>query len=71
MKTCEMVDRLNELDRGLCSSFGFSRSGDAATLDEAIAMSGGTTDRLLAYVPSRNAAGSMVELFAAVGKVPS
>jgi DNA-binding CsgD family transcriptional regulator len=42
-----MVARLNELDQQLCSAFGITRSGDAATLDEAITMSAATTDRLL------------------------
>jgi DNA-binding CsgD family transcriptional regulator len=47
MNTDAMVGRLNELDDQLCIAFGISRSGDATTLDEAIAMSAATTDRLL------------------------
>jgi len=47
MNTRAMVARLNELDEQLCSAFGFSRSGDATTLDEAITMSAATTDRVL------------------------
>lgn len=47
MNTRAMVARLNELDEQLCSAFGISRSGDAMTLDEAIAMSTATTERLL------------------------
>jgi DNA-binding CsgD family transcriptional regulator len=47
MNTRAMVARLNELDEQLCSAFGISRSGDATTLDEAIAMSAATTARLL------------------------
>src|ERR1700749_154094 len=47
MNNREMVDRLNQLDEQLCIAFGISRSGDATTLDEAIAMSAATTDRLL------------------------
>ncbi|MDT5267530.1 MAG: hypothetical protein QOF88_6221 [Mycobacterium sp.] len=42
-----IVAQLNELDRQLCSAFNISRSGDATTLDGAIAMSAATTDRLL------------------------
>jgi DNA-binding CsgD family transcriptional regulator len=42
-----IVARLNELDAQLCSAFGVSRSGAATTLDEAIAMSAVTTDRLM------------------------
>jgi DNA-binding CsgD family transcriptional regulator len=42
-----LVARLNELDAQLCSVFGVSRSGAATTLDEAIAMSAVTTDRLM------------------------
>jgi DNA-binding CsgD family transcriptional regulator len=48
MNTREMVARLNELDAQLCSAFSVARSGDATTLDEAIAMSAATTERLLA-----------------------
>jgi DNA-binding CsgD family transcriptional regulator len=48
MKTHAMVAKLNVLDEQLCSAFGISRSGDAATLDEAITMSAATTERLLA-----------------------
>ena len=47
MNTRAMLARLNELDEELCSAFGISRSGDATTLDDAIAMSAATTDRLL------------------------
>jgi DNA-binding NarL/FixJ family response regulator len=47
MNTQAMLIRLNELDEQLCSAFGISRSCDATTLDEAIAMSAATTDRLL------------------------
>ncbi len=47
MNTHAMLARLNELDEQLCSAVGISRSGDATTLDEAIAMSAATTDRLL------------------------
>ncbi len=43
-----MVARLNQLDEQLSSAFGIARSGDAATLDEAIAMSSATTERLVA-----------------------
>jgi DNA-binding CsgD family transcriptional regulator len=42
-----MVSRLNELDRQLCTEFGISPSGDAATLEEAITMSAATTERLV------------------------
>jgi DNA-binding CsgD family transcriptional regulator len=48
MNTRAIVAKLNELDRQLCSAFNITRSGDATTLDEAIAMSAATTDRLLA-----------------------
>lgn len=48
MNTHAMVAKLNVLDEQLCSAFGISRSGDAATLDEAITMSAATTERLLA-----------------------
>jgi DNA-binding CsgD family transcriptional regulator len=47
MNTRAMVARLNDLDEQLCSAFGISRSGDATTLDEAIAMSATTTERLV------------------------
>ena len=43
MNTRAMLARLNELDEQLCSAFGISRSGDATTLDDAIAMSAATT----------------------------
>ena len=43
-----MVARLNQLDEQLSSAFGIARSGDATTLDEAIAMSSATTERLVA-----------------------
>lgn len=46
MTTRGMVSRLNELDQQLCRAHGIARSGDAATLDEAIAMADATTDRL-------------------------
>jgi DNA-binding NarL/FixJ family response regulator len=46
MNTQAMLARLNELDQQLCSAFGIPRTRDAATLDEAIAMSAATT-RLL------------------------
>lgn len=48
MNTRAIVAKLNELDRQLCSAFNIARPGDATTLDEAIAMSTATTDRLLA-----------------------
>jgi DNA-binding CsgD family transcriptional regulator len=48
MKIRAMVARLNELDEQLCRAFGIPRSNDAATLDDAIAMSAATTERLLA-----------------------
>jgi DNA-binding CsgD family transcriptional regulator len=47
MNTDTMLVRLNELDAQLCGAAGMSRSGDATTVDEAIAMSATTTDRLL------------------------
>jgi DNA-binding CsgD family transcriptional regulator len=47
MNTGAMLARLNGLDEQLCSAFSISRSGDAPTLDEAIAMSAGTVDQLL------------------------
>ena len=47
MNNRAILARLNELDEQLCSAFGISRSGDATTLDDAIAMSAATTDRLL------------------------
>jgi DNA-binding CsgD family transcriptional regulator len=47
MNTRAMLARLNELDGQLCGAFGISRAADAMTLDEAIAMSAATTDRLL------------------------
>jgi DNA-binding CsgD family transcriptional regulator len=47
MNNRAMVDRLNQLDEQLCSAFGIARSGDATTLDEAIAMSAATTERLV------------------------
>jgi DNA-binding CsgD family transcriptional regulator len=47
MNTRAMVARLNDLDGQLCSAFGISRSGDATTLDDAIAMSAATTERLV------------------------
>jgi hypothetical protein len=48
MNTGAMLTRLNKLDEQLCGALGFSRSGDATTLDEAITMCAATTDRLLA-----------------------
>jgi DNA-binding CsgD family transcriptional regulator len=42
-----IVARLNQLDEQLCGAFGIARSGDATTLDEAIAMSAATTERLV------------------------
>ena len=47
MNTDTMLARLNELDAQLCSAVGISRSTNATTVDEAIAMSAATTDRLL------------------------
>lgn len=47
MNTRAMVARLNELDEQLCRAFGIPRSGDVTTLDEAIAMSAATTERLV------------------------
>jgi DNA-binding CsgD family transcriptional regulator len=47
MNTHTMLTRLNELDAQLCSAVGISRSADATTVDEALAMSAATTDRLL------------------------
>jgi DNA-binding CsgD family transcriptional regulator len=47
MNTRAMVDRLNELDGQLCSAFGIARSADATTLEEAIAKSAATTERLV------------------------
>src|ERR1700730_10278587 len=47
MNTDTMLARLNELYAQLCSAVGISRSGNATTVDEAIAMSAATTDRLL------------------------
>jgi DNA-binding CsgD family transcriptional regulator len=46
MNTHTTLATLNELDAQLCSAVGISRSGDATTVDEAIAMSAATTDRL-------------------------
>ena len=51
MNTREMVARLNILDEQLCGALGVPRAADAANLDQAIAMSGATTDRLLAGQP--------------------
>jgi DNA-binding CsgD family transcriptional regulator len=48
MNAREMVARLNDLDEQLCGAYGVPRSGDAASLDEAITMTAATTDRLLA-----------------------
>jgi len=47
MNTDTMLARLNDLDAQLCSAVGIARSGNATTVDEAIAMSAATTDRLL------------------------
>jgi len=46
MNTRAMVAKLNELDEQLCRAFVIARSGDATTLDEAIAMSAATAERL-------------------------
>ena len=65
MNTRAIVARLNELDRQLCDVFNLERACDATTLDEAIAMSAATTDRLLAAeresheVPSPGVHGSL------------
>jgi DNA-binding CsgD family transcriptional regulator len=48
MNARALVAKLNELDRQLCIAFNITRSGDATTLDEAIAMSAARTDQLLA-----------------------
>ena len=48
MNAREMVARLNDLDEQLCGAFRVPRSGDAATLDEAITMAAAATDPLLA-----------------------
>lgn len=48
MNTRVMIARLNELDQQLSSRQGITRSADATTLDEAIAMAAATTDRLVA-----------------------
>jgi DNA-binding CsgD family transcriptional regulator len=48
MNARAVLATLNELDDQLCSALGISRSCDATTLDEAIAMSAATTDRSLA-----------------------
>jgi DNA-binding CsgD family transcriptional regulator len=48
MNARDMVARLNGLDEQLCDAYGVPRSGDAATLDEAITMAAATTDRVLA-----------------------
>jgi DNA-binding CsgD family transcriptional regulator len=47
MNTRALVARLNELDKQLCTAFGIPRLADATTLDEAIAMSAATTERLV------------------------
>jgi DNA-binding CsgD family transcriptional regulator len=47
MNTRAMVARLNDLNKQLCDAFGISGSDGAATLDEAIAMSAATTERLV------------------------
>ncbi|MDT5131875.1 MAG: hypothetical protein QOE41_1186 [Mycobacterium sp.] len=46
MNTVEMVASLNDLDQQLCGAFGLARSSDATDLDDAIAMSAATTDRV-------------------------
>jgi DNA-binding CsgD family transcriptional regulator len=47
MNTRTMMARLNELDKQLCAEFGVPPSADATTLDEAIAISAVTTERLV------------------------
>ena len=47
MNSREMVARLNQLDEQLSSALDIARSGDATSLDEAIAMSSVTTERLV------------------------
>jgi DNA-binding CsgD family transcriptional regulator len=47
MNTGAMLARLNDLDEQLCNAFSITRSGGAANLDEAIAMSTATADRVL------------------------
>src|SRR5258708_34442542 len=47
MNPREMVGRLNHLNEQLCGALGMSQSGDAASLDEAITMSGATHDQVL------------------------
>jgi DNA-binding CsgD family transcriptional regulator len=47
MNTRALVARLNDLDAQLCCAFDITRLGDATTLEEAIAMSAITTERLL------------------------
>ena len=44
MNAREMVARLNDLDEQLCGAFRVPRSGDAATLDEAITMASKVVD---------------------------
>lgn len=62
MNTCEMVAKLNEIDKALCGPLGIHRSHDAETLDEAIAMSEGTTGRLLARGVRGDGAASTADL---------
>jgi DNA-binding CsgD family transcriptional regulator len=47
MNIQEMITKLNELDAELRERAGLRHSGDATTLDEAIAMASATTDQLL------------------------
>jgi DNA-binding CsgD family transcriptional regulator len=54
MNTRVMVARLNDLNRLLCDTFGISRSDDATTLDEAIAIAAATTERLVTRERSVN-----------------
>lgn len=51
MNTRAMISRLNELDERVCIAFGISRSADATTLDEAIAMTAETLGRLEIHGP--------------------
>ncbi len=48
MNTNPMLARLNELDDQLCCACSMTRSGDATTMDDAIAMSAATSDWLFA-----------------------
>jgi len=60
MNAREIVARLNDLDDQLRSAYGLPRSGQAATLDEAIARSAATTDRLLGERAIRHYADSPI-----------